>query len=134
MAYMYRISVRYPHFIKILFSGKGKVYPVKIAKIFILQPFTRKSTVLYGSTLMLCFLYLKISHQKGNAVNNDMKMVEGHTCAWGRCITFWLIGKLSVKPGDLGFPMPDVKNRELCAGCGICIKACPFSDEFEEDE
>lgn len=38
------------------------------------------------------------------------------------------------KRGDLGFPVPNIKNSELCAGCGICIKACHFSDEFEEDE
>ena len=68
-------------------------------------------------------------------MSNVMKMVEEHTCTGcGRCIIFCPHGNLSIKHGDLGFPVPNIKNSELCAGCSRCIKACPFSDEFEEDE
>ena len=68
-------------------------------------------------------------------MSNVIKMFNDHTCTGcGNCITFCPYSNLSIKQGDLGFPVPDVKDSELCAGCNRCIKACPFSDEFEEDE
>lgn len=40
------------------------------------------------------------------------------------------IGNIVMKKGGLDFPVPDI---EKCEACGACIRACPFSDEFDED-
>lgn len=66
-------------------------------------------------------------------MNNVMKMVDTYTCTGCCiCIAFCPHGNLSMKQGDLGFPVPYVNNNELCNGCNQCIKACPFSEEYEE--
>lgn len=65
-------------------------------------------------------------------MNNIMKMVDTYTCTGcSLCILFCPNGYISMKQGDLGFPVPYV---EKCNNCGKCIKSCPFSDEFNEDE
>jgi len=35
------------------------------------------------------------------------------------------------KDGELGFPVP---HMDECENCGLCLKSCPFSDEYNEDE
>ena len=35
-----------------------------------------------------------------------------------------------MKKGGLDFSVPDI---EKCEPCGACIRACQFSDEFDED-
>lgn len=47
---------------------------------------------------------------------------------------FCPLNNLTMKNGTLGSPVPHAKNDELCKGCNECIKACPFSDEYGENE
>lgn len=65
-------------------------------------------------------------------MNNVKLMVDTYTCTGcSRCIPFCPHGYISMKQGDLGFPVPYI---EKCYDCGQCIKSCPFSTEFNEDE
>lgn len=38
-----------------------------------------------------------------------------------------------MKVGEFGFPVPEV-DEDKCTDCGECVKHCPFSDEYEEDD
>lgn len=63
---------------------------------------------------------------------NVESMVDNALCTGcSRCVLFCPHGYISLKQGNLGFPVPHIEN---CDGCGICIKSCPFSDEFSEEE
>lgn len=63
---------------------------------------------------------------------NVKLMVDTYTCTGcSRCIPFCPHGYISMKQGDLGFPVPDIIK---CNNCGQCIKSCPFSPAFNEDE
>ncbi len=65
-------------------------------------------------------------------MNNVMKMISTYTCTGcSRCIPFCSNGYISLRQGDLGFLVPYIEN---CDNCGKCIKSCPFSDEFNEED
>ena len=45
---------------------------------------------------------------------------------------FYVVHTVNIvmKKGGLDFPVPYI---EKCEAGGACIRACPFSDEFDED-
>jgi heterodisulfide reductase subunit A-like polyferredoxin len=59
-------------------------------------------------------------------------MVRNMTCTGcGECYSLCPNGYISVKQGDLGFPVPKI---EKCDNCGICLKGCPYSYLLNNDE
>ena len=65
-------------------------------------------------------------------MNNVKIMVDTYCCTGcSRCILFCPNGYISMVQGDLGFPVPHI---EECDYCGQCLKSCPFSDEFTEED
>ncbi len=68
-------------------------------------------------------------------MENVLEMVSSYMCVGClRCLLFCPINNLAPEEGDLGFPVPHIKDIKLCVGCSECIKSCPFSDEFDENE
>ena len=64
-------------------------------------------------------------------MKNVSEMVEQYLCTGCcRCVAFCPNGYITVKKGELGFPVPDVQK---CDDCGACIKSCPFLNEFSEE-
>lgn len=65
-------------------------------------------------------------------MKNVQQIVDTKRCTGcSRCELFCRYGFISLKDGDLGFPIPVI---EKCNDCGACIKSCPFSDEYDEDD
>ncbi len=65
-------------------------------------------------------------------MKNVQEMVDNYRCTGcTRCVLFCPKGYITVKQGDLGFPVPSI---EKCDNCGVCIRSCPFSDEYDESE
>lgn len=74
----------------------------------------------------------KRSYEEAVFLKNVAEMVNNMLCTGcGRCVLFCPYGYITMKEGDLGFPVPYIVN---CHDCGTCIQACPFSDCFDEDE
>ena len=65
-------------------------------------------------------------------MNNVKTMVDSYKCTGcSRCALVCPYGYVSHKDGELGFPVPHIDE---CKNCGLCLKSCPFSDEYNEDE
>jgi len=63
-------------------------------------------------------------------MTNVKVMVDNYKCTGcTRCALFCPYGCISFTSGDLGFPVPHI---EECNNCGVCIKSCPWSDEFDK--
>ena len=63
-------------------------------------------------------------------MKNVAEMVENLLCTGcSRCVLFCPYGFIAMKKGILGIPVPYIVE---CNDCGECIKACPFSDEYED--
>ncbi len=64
---------------------------------------------------------------------SNVKIIADNYCCTGcgRCELFCPYGHISLKNGDLGFPVPFI---EECKDCGECVKSCPWSDEYSDDE
>ncbi len=66
-------------------------------------------------------------------MKNVVEMVEAGTCTGClMCLSLCPNDNLIMENGNLGFPVPHVKNDELCKGCNECIKGCPFSNEADD--
>jgi ferredoxin len=71
--------------------------------------------------------------ERRNKMNNVMIMVESFTCTGcTHCELICPYGYIKIKDGDLDFPSPCVDDN--CKKCGDCLKSCPFSNEYVEDE
>lgn len=65
-------------------------------------------------------------------MKNVREMVDNLLCTGcSRCVLFCPHGFITMKTGDLGFPVPYIGQ---CKDCGACIRACPFSDLYDENE
>ena len=65
-------------------------------------------------------------------VKNVAEIVDNLLCTGcSRCVLFCPNGYITMRKGDLGFPVPHVAK---CNDCGACIRACPFIDLYDEEE
>jgi NAD-dependent dihydropyrimidine dehydrogenase PreA subunit len=56
----------------------------------------------------------------------------GRCIGCGMCYTVCVKGYIEYKKdGGLGFPVPMVVN---CDDCGSCLRACPSSELYEDDD
>ena len=65
-------------------------------------------------------------------MNNVTIMVDACRCTGcTRCAVACPYGYIYHKSGELGFPSPHMVE---CKGCGICLRECPFSDYFVDED
>jgi len=65
-------------------------------------------------------------------MNNVKIMVDTYKCTGcSICSSLCPYGYITVRDGELGFPVPHLIE---CKNCGNCIKGCPFSDEHNDDD
>ncbi len=66
-------------------------------------------------------------------MNRVIEIVNAGICTGcAMCMSACPYNNITLKKGNLGFPVPQIHNEALCKGCKECIKDCPAINESDE--